>query len=124
MGWDSNSNWKTKADVVASQLAMYRSSTTYQVLDFKSTKSGLWIVVGNIETGKTSIVFDLIEKQYGSYSVKGVDESMGPYYYDCPAKFLDMVSPDIAYGFNTQWRSRWKLYNKHNPNSPGLQGVP
>lgn len=108
MGWDGCDDWKKKSDVVKSRLNDYAVDSTFEVLASKSTKSGLWIVVRNRQTGLKGIFFDLIQKERGHWYVKSMDESMGPYYYDCPAKFLDLVPPRAseAFMFNLDWRSR------------------
>lgn len=113
MGWDSCSNWKKKADVVAERLADLGRSGDFEVLASKSTKSGLWVVVRNKDTGLKGIFFDLIEKRAGEWSVKSMDEAAGPYYYDCPAEFIAMVPPraDQAFMFNPRWRARWAEVN-------------
>jgi hypothetical protein len=130
MGWDSNSNWKTKADVVADQMAMYRRSETFEVVAHKSTTNGLWLVVRNRDTGLKGIIFDLIKKEQGTWGVKGMDESMGPYYYDCPAAFIDMVPPRAseAFMFNLAWRSQYRAANAgkrgFSGTGVGFNGVP
>jgi hypothetical protein len=47
---------------------------------------------------------DLLQYQrdYG-WGYKDMEESMGPYYYSCPMKYLDMVPID-TYGGNPEWR--------------------
>ena len=107
MGWDSANHWTKKSIVVAEQLAQYtRTDSTFEVLASKSTKSGLWMVVRNKDTGLKGIFFDLIECHLGRFSVKSMDEGMFPYYFDCPKKFLDMVPPTAseAFTYNLKWR--------------------
>lgn len=50
------------------------------------------------------ITCDLLryQKDYG-WGYKDMDESMHPYYYSCPLKYLDLVPIDI-YGGNAEWR--------------------
>lgn len=47
-----------------------------------------------------------------NFGYKDMEESMGPYYYDCPAKILNMLSPvDIAYAGSpqsAQSAARWR----------------
>jgi hypothetical protein len=111
MGWHSDYNWKSKKDVVASSLQPGRFNGL-NVIAHKSTRSGLWMVVENPDTGLRGIAFDLIERRDGTYWVKEMAESDGPYYYDCPEKFLTMVPPiaSKAFMYNNQWRSRyWEI---------------
>ena len=106
MGWDGNDSWKKKSDVVADSLRPGRFSGL-NVIASKSTRSGLWMVMENPETGLRAIFFDLIECQLGRWYVKGMAESECPYYFDCPQNLVDMVPPtaDKAFMFSLQWRS-------------------
>lgn len=115
MGWDIGHNWYKKSDVIQELIFQYSRSENYQLIAHKSTTNGLWLVMQNKENGKKLIAFDLIKKFGKNLAVKSMDESMGPYYYDCPAKFLDMVPESEALGFNADWRNRWaanKAYRK------------
>ena len=106
MGFDSDSSWKKKSDVVADQLRPGRFDGLV-VIAHKSTRSGLWMVMENPDTGLRAIFFDLIECQLGRWYVKGMAESECPYYFDCPQNLVDMVPPtaDKAFMFSTQWRA-------------------
>lgn len=52
------------------------------------------------------IGLDLLSKD-GTYGYKDMDESVHPYYYDCPLKFLDMV-PEVA---SQEWRDGVRAYH-------------
>lgn len=106
MGFDSSDAWKKKSDVVADSLRPGRFDGL-RVIAHKSTKSGLWMVMENPETGLRAIFFDLIEKEGGKFYVKGMAESECPYYFDCPQALVDMVPPraDKAFMFNAKWRA-------------------
>jgi hypothetical protein len=43
------------------------------------------------------------QKDYG-WGYKDLDESMHPYYYSCPLKYLEMV-PIEQFGGNSEWRA-------------------
>lgn len=64
--------------------------------------------------GKTETYISLYliryEKGYG-WGEKHMDEEMGPYYYDCPLKYLDLV-PCPKSKSATEWRTR--VYAYHN----------
>ena len=49
------------------------------------------------------IACDLLQYQSGAWGYKDMDESMGPYYYSCPMKYLEMV-PMEQFGGNAKWR--------------------
>lgn len=51
------------------------------------------------------ITCDLLEyRRDAGWGNKSMDESMHPFYYSCPQKYLDMVPIDI-YGGNSEWRA-------------------
>lgn len=106
MGYDSSDSWKTKKDVVRDCLRHGRFDGL-NIIVSRSTRSGLWMVVENAETGLRGIYFDLIEKQGGRYYVKSMCESECPYYFDCPQDLVNMVPPTPAksFMFSVKWRA-------------------
>lgn len=50
---------------------------------------------------------DLLRCTSGEWGYKDMCESMGPYYYNCPQKYLDMV-PEVA---NASWREKVAEYH-------------
>lgn len=71
----------------------------------------LWSVreLYNEKTGEISdriIICDLLSynRKMGCWGHKPMDESMGPYYYSCPQKYLDMTPRNINPCFNELWR--------------------
>lgn len=52
------------------------------------------------------IGLDLLSKD-GTYGYKDMEESVHPYYYDCPLKYLDMV-PEVA---SQEWRDGVRAYH-------------
>lgn len=111
MGWTGNENWVKKADVVAS--ISQDLADCYKVLGFKSNKTGVWAVV-QPEGGTPFILVYLVSKEQGTYAYKDMDESMGPYYYDCPKEFLDLAPIS-----NLSWRS--KVYQYWQDKKGGAQ---
>lgn len=57
------------------------------------------------------ITCDLLRHQrdYG-WGYKDMDESMHPYFYSCPFKYLEMVPID-QYGGNAEWREGVRAYH-------------
>jgi hypothetical protein len=57
------------------------------------------------------ITCDLLRHQrdYG-WGYKDLDESMHPYFYSCPLKYLEMVPID-QYGGNAEWRECVRVYH-------------
>ncbi len=53
------------------------------------------------------IGLDLLSKDGRTYGYKDMEESVHPYYYDCPLKYLDMV-PEVA---SQEWRDGVRAYH-------------
>ncbi len=51
---------------------------------------------------------DLMQRSGGDWGYKDLDESCGPYYYNCPEKYLNMV-PEVA---NQEWRDAVAEHHK------------
>lgn len=57
-------------------------------------------------------------KDYFNFSYKDMDESMGPYNYDCPKGILDLLTPT-----DSEWANNWRqacrehYAKKNNPNA-------
>ena len=49
------------------------------------------------------------QRDYG-WGYKDMEESMHPYYYSCPRKYLEMVPLDV-YGGNPEWREGVREYH-------------
>lgn len=50
------------------------------------------------------------ERDFG-WGYKDMEESMHPYYYSCPLKYLDMVPID-TYGGHPEWRAEVALHHE------------
>lgn len=95
MGWDSASDWRSKADVVADSIREY-AMTEHSVVG-----NHLWGVVDTTSAGKI-VVLILIDGRGGNWSRKAISEDMGPYYYDCPDKVLRAATGAL----NPEWRAK------------------
>jgi hypothetical protein len=76
----------------------------------------LWAVwertfVGGEQPTERWITCDLLryQKDYG-WGYKDLDESMFPYFFSCPLKYLDMV-PMEQFGGHAEWRECVKRYH-------------
>lgn len=57
-------------------------------------------------------------KDYFNFSYKDMDETMGPYNYDCPKGILDLLTPtENEYANNWRAACRENLAKKNNPNA-------
>lgn len=100
MGRTSCDKWLTKQDVVNDILLDYNP----YIKDYKLNGKELWAIMEpqKTDTQQTNFleVF-VLEKSNGVWGYKNMDESMGPYYYNCPQAFIDMVP--VA---NQEWRDQ------------------
>lgn len=63
-----------------------------------------YAAVKSLVTGEVFGLVVLIEMKDGEFGWKDMDETMGPYYHNCPARILDKLTPtDNAYA--QLWRS-------------------
>lgn len=61
------------------------------------------------KVGDKVILLDLLVRERGGFTgYKPMDESMHPYYYSCPLKFLTMAN----FGINTEWREGVRRWHK------------
>jgi hypothetical protein len=51
-----------------------------------------------------------IDRYRGEIGLKWMDESMVPYYYDCPDRILDKLT-DLPHENAIEWRARCRAYN-------------
>jgi hypothetical protein len=55
---------------------------------------------------------DLLRSQTGfGWGYKDLDESMFPYFFSCPLKYLDLV-PIEKFGGNAEWRATVRRYHQ------------
>jgi hypothetical protein len=69
--------------------------------------NNLWCVNEHTYTdGRPTISYIMLYRlscYKGEWGYKPMDESMGPYYYDCPKKFLKMAGPPM-----NEWSKDWR----------------
>lgn len=56
-----------------------------------------------IEPTQRWIICDLLRCVQGEWGYKSMEESMHPFYYSCPLKYLDLV-PIEQFGGHAEWR--------------------
>ncbi len=87
MGWLFPLHTITKKLLVDQVKADWQASG-YTIHSTKAVAKGLWILGTTKGSDKPIIVFYLMEKAQGVWGYKDLDESMHPYYYDCPVAWL------------------------------------
>lgn len=111
MGWDTTCVRQTKAEYVKQLLSEIRTDSV-EVLGHHSNRTGLWCAIRSKTTGDEVVVLFLIEKQGAYWSCKSMDETSGPYYYDCPLKLLGMTK-GTDHENSVNWRKRVRYYHAH-----------
>jgi len=92
MGWLFSHSWSSPSDVRDS---LNRERGNLKLVAQKATNYGrhLWSVYETPE-GDRFVNLDLMERgSDGSWGYKDMDETMGPFYYDCPLSLLKVAGP-------------------------------
>ena len=102
MGWTSShrsSNQSVK-DYLIEEINETGKTATFKVLDIAIVKRNtayLAVKRTSIDTGKSEVFAMVILICYGrgqfNITTKEMSEDMGPFYYDCPARILDLLTP-------------------------------
>lgn len=53
--------------------------------------------------GEVWAIVCLVKTRNAEFSFKDMDETMGPYFYDCPKSILDMLTPTTS-----EWANAWR----------------
>ena len=106
MGWDFG--WDSRESLIQHNTKSWNSGTeSFECLAYTVSPGVLWAVWEvTISPDKEYrwIACDLIECRDGQWGYKGMSENMGPYTYNCPLRFLEMVRLESPNEFNLEWR--------------------
>lgn len=101
MGWSYSH--KPKGQTVRSFLEerfnCVNDTGSWKILDCKSSIHEAYLALEVIHTGKERRVIGVVcllgydKKSDYNFGFKEMDESMGPYYFNCPASILDKLTP-------------------------------
>jgi hypothetical protein len=109
MGW-LFTHGQTRADIIACRVSPWENdNVSCKTIDYAVCMNVLWSVNVLSRDGKEFeryIGCDLLAKHDGSWGYKDMCEAMGPCYYSCPLRFLDMVPVASA-----EWREKVKEYH-------------
>jgi hypothetical protein len=105
MGW-LFINGSDKKELVVS-LNKNRTTATTKIIASRLVGNHHWYVAERAD-GKRFIGLDLIQVSNGRIGYKDMDESMGPFYHDCPLSFLKMAphDPEFSGQHSAEWRER------------------
>lgn len=109
MGW-LFTHGQSRADLIQSRVKPWDNEGTHgETIDYAVCMNVLWTVNVITKDGKETSRFigcDLLAKHDGAWGYKDMTESMGPCYYSCPLRFLDIVPVASA-----EWREKVKEYH-------------
>ena len=89
-----------------------------------STTKGLTFygAVRNNETGEVWALIVLQQRLRGHYNYgrKEMDETAGPFYYDCPDRILDLLTPTTN-AYALEWRAKCRAKNAAKATRPKVK---
>ncbi len=92
MGWTFPHSTTTKKRLVDEILSDYRHHPNWKIIKTALVGSCFWMALHSLKTDEKFIVLYLMEKHDGVYGYKDMDETMHPFYYNCPLALLDLTS--------------------------------
>jgi hypothetical protein len=109
---DSKYNWEDESRKVEVLKSSMVGSTYYAAVKMLNETTGYENVSAVVCLTSTN------NKDYFNFAYKDMDETMGPFKYDCPKGILDLLTP-TENEYALQWRQacRDNLAAKKNPNS-------
>lgn len=112
MGWTYSYGCTEKSQIRDEILRDFRNAS-YTVLRHATVGNHLWLAIdkrpADGSAPQRAIVLCLLTKRDGIWGYKDMDETMGPYYYDCPLSLLALFpapSPDAG-----AWRDQVRDYH-------------
>ena len=108
---DSKYNWEDESRKVEVLKSSMVGSTYYAAVRSFNKENGFECITAAVCLTSTN------NKNYYNFAYKDMDESMGPYKYDCPKGILDLLSP-TENEYALEWRKQCyeNLAKKKNPN--------
>ena len=88
MGWTFGNFWRTKQDVVEHCIDW---GTRFATLNHSVRGNRLWVLLQYNEgerKGDVFVALYLLSNSGGEWGYKDLDDTVGPYYYDCPLSYL------------------------------------
>lgn len=114
MGWLYNTYPQSKQDFVKELLQRNFNPNYVRLLKHSLRGNQLWTLIQPVK-GDPVIVLFLLGRDDGCWGYKDMDESMGPYYYDCPIGWFDLApEPEGWKNHNDTGRSWRDLVREHH----------
>ena len=118
MGWLYT--YKTPGESVTEFLQRESLGDDFEVLESSLYHMQEWYAAVRVKkTGEVFAAAYLVDCRNGrdgcNFGWKSVDESMGPYYYHCPARILDLLSPtDSPHALEWRRKCRERIATKQS----------
>jgi len=112
MGWSYG--WNSKEELVEYLTKSWGHGTCLAKSIRGKVLWSVWEFSPPKEEKTRYIRCDLLDKYDDSWGYKDMDESMGPYYYNCPLSYLDMAP--VA---NEKWREGVRDYHEKHKSKRG-----
>ena len=123
MGWDGSQigYWKNgKPDIVAEFLDRWHyTDSKFEVLKAIAKGSTIYSAIKNKDTEEVFGVVALTSRDGNYLMFKEMDETVHPYYYDCPKSVLDLLTPTENAEANA-WRNKCVEYAEIKKTSPAF----
>lgn len=111
MGWSEIHKMKG-----VSYRDFFQEGLNGRIIDSHTKNGVFYAAVEHLETKEVRALIVLVQIQRGYYNFayKWMDESYHPYYYDCPDRILDLLSPTEDKRSN-DWRDACREHNRNKP---------
>lgn len=121
MGWTSRQQIQSDKEEILSEINCDNEHGKWEVIDYSQKGNVAYMAVDflNKETGQKKVFacVALIRHFNGEISTKLMDESMGPYSYDCPKRILNkLTEPSNECAANWRQSCTQKKTNSNVPN--------
>lgn len=109
MGWDFCEAWTSKDDIAALFVgARAELAPGWTALGHAWTRElnehVLWVALDSPDGKLVACILAERNRKTGWWGYKSMDETMGPFYYSCPAHILALATPGPDAG--AKWRAK------------------
>lgn len=110
MGWFYSSKGVSKQQLINELEAEYSHAIPAELLQSKLVGSNHWCLVKK-QDGTITVSLHLLSKDDGCWGYKPLSEFSDPFHYDCPARWMDELSP-TDHESALEWRGKVKQFHK------------
>lgn len=91
MGWTSSWAWTQKSTIVNHVISTDLWGANFTILEHAVRGNRVWVLAEYAQgekVGQRFIALFLLSRHEGEWAYKDMDESCGPYHFDCPISFV------------------------------------